>query len=69
MNLSPDEIQIAQVYAPTWLKLLKEKESDILGRIYGQYRAGNKDLTNYIAEYCVIRDQINQLVNLLREQE
>lgn len=68
-QFSNDEIKIVELSAPVWLKMLRERETRILDKIYGGFRSGQKDFLTDIAEYAVVREQIKEITNTLKQGE
>lgn len=68
-NLSGDELRIITAYAPVLLKLLRNREARILSQIYGEFRNGKTEHTAKLAEFCSIRDQINEITNAAKLHE
>lgn len=69
MQFQPDELNIISYSAPIFLKMLREREKRILDRIYGEYRNGKKDFLEQIAEYAVVREQINEITTALAARD
>ena len=67
-KFTPDELRVISLSGGIWLKLLREREARILNRIYGEFRNGKTDHTAALAEFCSVRDQIQEITNSLREQ-
>ncbi len=65
-TFSSDEIKILGFAAPIMLKMLNDKEKFILNRMRGAYKNGKKDFIPDIAEYVVVRDQIEELERTLK---
>lgn len=68
-HFQPDELKIISISAPIWLKLLRDRETRILNRLYGDYRNGKKDFLENVAEYALIREQILEITNSLKQYE
>lgn len=66
-QFAPEELKVIGLAAPIWLRMLREREKLLLGRIYGQYRTPGSEEQAYIpiiAEYAVIRDLIGEIERL-----
>jgi len=66
MTLNPEELRILGLCAPQLLKLLGAREERILKRIHGDFRNGKLDQITALAEFCSVRDQINEINSALR---
>ncbi len=57
------------VAAPVILRMLRMREMNIMQRIYGEFRNGKTDQLTNIAEFCSVRDQINEISSVLKLNE
>lgn len=60
-KLYEDELRILAMAEPVILKMLRQREERILLALYGEFRNGNKNLGERVAEFVCVRDQINEL--------
>lgn len=65
-SFSADEVRLIEVGAPIFLKMLKDREKRIFDRIYGNFRNNQKDFLTDIAEFATIREQINEINNVIK---
>lgn len=65
--LTTDEVRIIGLCAPQLFKLLRQREERLLKKMYGEFRSGNRALLTVIAEWASVRDQLNEITNVLNQ--
>lgn len=65
MRFEDDELKIMSVAGPMFVKMLREREQKIMKKLYGEFRSGKTDLLTLIAEFAVVREQLNELITAL----
>lgn len=66
MQLDNDDFAIIRFQGHLIVKLLSRKLQASLDRIYADFRAGRPGEIGPIAEYCALRDQINEIQSIMR---
>jgi thiamine kinase-like enzyme len=69
VQFSDTEIRLLGVATPQLLKMLHEKEVQLLNRIYGDFKAGNLDQLAALTEFTVLRDLQNEITKTMRRWE
>lgn len=69
MNLSPDELRMLALCAPTILRMLKSKEDRIITRMYGEFRNGKTEQLTALAELACMRDLQHEIQSALVRNE
>lgn len=67
MQFSTDELRMISLSAPILLKMLKGRESRIIMRIHGEFRAGKENQLPAIAELSCVRDQIHEIEQAINQ--
>jgi len=67
MKFDQTELRVLGLSAPTILKMLREREARVLGKIYGEIRNGKPDQAMALAEFACIRDLINEITSALQQ--
>lgn len=69
MKFSDAEVRLLGVATPQLLTMLRERESILLNKLYGEVKAGKLDQLAALTEFCVLRDLQNDITKTLRRWE
>lgn len=69
MIFTSDELRLIGVHGNLWIKILKSREERIISKIYGEFKNGKENHLTAIAELASARDQINELISALKQNE
>ena len=69
MTYTDDELRIIAMGGHIWIKMLRNREASILGKIYGEFKNGKTEQLTSLAEFATVRDQINEITNAIRQFE
>ncbi len=67
IKLTEEEVRIIGLSAPQLYKMLHAREERILNKMYGEFRAGKTDQILTLAEWASVRDQLNEITNVLNQ--
>lgn len=69
MSLAPDELRIIGMSGAVWIRMLRDREERLMAKMYGEFRNGKTDHLTTIAEFACTRDQINELISAMKQNE
>lgn len=69
MTLTPDEFTAIGHAGPAFISMLRIQEEVVVGRMYGNFRNGQKDFLSDIAELACIRGLIHQVTTAMKRLE
>jgi len=69
MKLTEDEEMAIAMSGVPWIRLLKRREENLIGRMHGEFRSGNTTQVGNLAELACIRDQIHEINSIIKIAE
>lgn len=69
MTFSPDELRLVSVSHVVFIRMLKEREENIIARMVGDFRNGKTDYVAAVAELACVRGQIHEITSAVKQLE
>lgn len=69
MTFSPDELRLVSVSHVVFIRMLKEREENIIARMVGDFRNGKVDYIASVAELACVRGQIHEITTAVKQLE